>query len=360
MLYKSSEDLRKYCYFSSLSNGALEALSNKLHTVELPAGTEIIKENTPADAFYLVSNGEVDVLKKSNSGKTEKISVAGQGEGFGEMALLTCSPRYCSVIAKTDVTLLKLNKSDFEEIVRMDSAFSRMVEHKIQTYSQFKHLKELKPFTLLQPEKISLLTNKLKEKKYAPGQNIITQGEEGDLYYIIRSGKVAVLKKTSSDEPEHIATMGEGHGFGEEALITDSPRNATVRAVDETVVWTLSRSDFNSIMKSALLKEIFQEDVQAPGKDHVFIDVRMKTEFNEEHIPDAVNIPLDELRQRYSELAPERKYYVYCLAGARSASAAFLLRSQGFDAKSIRGGLNIWTGPLTEGHDGVHTPFKPT
>jgi CRP-like cAMP-binding protein len=353
MAERSYRDLKKYCYFSSLSDGALELLSKKLHVAEFPAGTEIIRENEPADAFYLVRKGEVDVLKKNKWGQEAHISVIGHGEGFGEMALLTCSPRCCSVTAKTDVVLLKLEKDDFEEIVRIDFSFSRMLEHRTQNYSQFNQLKILQPFALLQPEKMAMITDKLEEKKYASGEKIITQGEKGNLYYIIKSGKAAVLKKMLKDKPEHVATLEEGHGFGEEALITDSPRNATVQAIDDIVALTLSRADFDSIMKSSFLKEVNPEEVLSETDDKV-------NEFDEEHIPGAINLPLDELRKRYSELDKSKDYYLYCLVGSRSASAAFLMNSQGFKAKSIKGGIINWPGPVYEGTDGVHTPFKPT
>jgi len=80
---------------------------------EVPAGTYIIKEGEPADSFYLVSEGEVDVRKKTRWGQEAKLSAVGNGEGFGEMALLTCSPRCCSVVAITGVRLLRLLKKSF-------------------------------------------------------------------------------------------------------------------------------------------------------------------------------------------------------------------------------------------------------
>lgn len=206
MAETSYKNLKQYCYFSYLSDGALEALSKKLHIVKIPAGSVIIKEAAPADAFFLVSEGEVEILKKTRWGQTARISVMGHGEGFGEMALLTCSSRCCSVVAKTDVTLFKLLKSDFEEIVRLDSTFSQMVQHKIQDYAQLNQIKTLQPFALLPPERTAALMSKLKEKTYAPGETIITQGEEGDLYYIIKSGRVAVMKKMLKDS---IGTGGD-------------------------------------------------------------------------------------------------------------------------------------------------------
>ena len=86
----------------------------------------------------------------------------------------------------------------------------------------------------------------------------------------------------------------------------------------------------------------------------------MKTEFDEDHIYGAVNIPLDELRRRYAELDRDREYYVYCLMGARSAAASFLMNNQGLRATSIRGGISNWPGAVEKMNDGVHTPLKPT
>jgi len=355
------KDLRQFCYFSCLSDGALESVSKKLELVKLPAKAIIIKEGTPGDAFYMVCKGEVEITKKNRWGQTATIAVAGHGESFGEMALLTCSPRFCSVTAKTDVTLLRLSKSDFEEIVREDAEFAGLMVDRHQRYYRFNDIKTAQSFALLPPEKMSALLNKLKVKTYDPGETIITQGEPGDVYYIIKSGKVAVLKKMLTDEAEHVATLEAGQSFGEEALITDSPRNATVKAIDETAVWTLSKADFDLIVKSSFLEEVYPEDIPSATDGNIsYLDVRMPMEYEEEYIPGAINIPLDELRNRYAELDKSRDYYVYCLLGSRSASAAFLMSSQGFKARSIIGGIINWPGPVETGNIGVHTPLDPT
>jgi len=361
MTQTSYKDLKRYCYFSCLSDGALEAVSNKFEVVNLPAGALIIEEGAPANAFYMVCKGEVEVTKKNQWGQVSTLSVAGHGESFGEMALLTCSPRYCSVTARTDVALLRLNKTDFEEIVRADSAFAGLMVDRHQSFYRYNDIKTAQPFALLPPEKMSALLDKLKEKTFNAGERIITQGEQGDAYYIIKSGRAKVLKTMMTDDIQHVATLEEGQGFGEEALITKSPRSATVQALGEIVVWTLSKADFDLVTKSAFLKEVEPGEVPTDAQRQIrFLDVRMKPEFDEERIPGAINIPLDDLRKRYAELDKAEEYYVYCLVGFRSATAAFLMNSQGFNARSIKGGILNWPGPVEKINDGVHTPFKPT
>lgn len=222
-------------------------------------------------------------------------------------------------------------------------------------------LAKYKLFSLLEPEKLHNIKNNVEECTFSPGQDIICHGTESTAYYIIKSGSALVLKKMLGEELEQVEILGSGHGFGEDALINNTKQGMTVRTLEETTVWKVSRTDFDSHIKSAFLQEISPEDMNRNGNGgYTLLDVRMDFEFEEEHIPGAVNIPLDELRMRYPELDQEREYYVYCLVGCRSATAAFNLSSQGFRARNIKGGIMNWTGPLEKKAVAAEKSFKPT
>ncbi|MBI5055466.1 MAG: cyclic nucleotide-binding domain-containing protein [Nitrospirae bacterium] len=352
--------LKLYSYFSHLSDGALGALSLKLEIVELPEGAVIIREGSPADSFYLVEKGEVEVFKSTKWGQEARITSLKCGEGFGEMALLTCSPRFTSVTAKTDVKLYKLYKKDFDEIVQIDSAISCIMGTKAHAYSEYNKIKTLQPFALLEPEKMFALSDKFVEKNYAFGEDIIREGEVGDAYYVVKSGKVAVIKKENRESPEQVAVLSEGEGFGEEALISGKRRSATCRAIEDTVVLSLSRSDFDKTVKASFLEHVFPEDITPEDlKNIIFIDTRFQPQYEEEHIQGAINIPLEFLRKRYTELDPSKEYYTYCGMEAWGFPAAFILKSLGFKAKGIRGGLSAWEGPVGGTKDGIHLPQDP-
>jgi len=354
-----SSDLRRYKYFSDLSDAALEGLASRLEIVNFPSCSEIIKEGAVGDSFFFVKEGQLEVTKKGKSGHEAKLSVIGGGQGFGEMALLTCSVRSSSVRAVTDVTLYKLPKKDFEDIILQETALKEMLLDKARGYEQYNKIKILQPFELLPHEKMYALMEKMVEKKYLLGENIIVQGDKGDNYYIVKSGSVVVLKKKKGGESfDQIAILREGDAFGEEALIRDDPRNATCRAMEETTVLVLSKKDFNEIVKSAFLENIFPEDISIDTylDDYVVIDARIPAEYEEEHIYGAVNIPVEILRRECAEFDPEKKYITYCLNDSRGMVAAFLLRSRGFNAQCLRGGVSGWEGPLVTGSDDVHMP----
>jgi CRP-like cAMP-binding protein/rhodanese-related sulfurtransferase len=356
-----SSDLKKYDYFSSFSDGALEALAGKIELVVFPAGSRIVEEGSAGDAFYFVKQGQLEVTKKTKSGGVAKLSVIGSGQGFGELALLTCSVRSSSVTAMTDVELFRLPKADFEEVVLQEAAFKSMICQKARGYTQFNRIKTLQPFQLLEPAKMYAAMEKMTEKKYGPGEDIITQGDKGDFYYIIKKGRVEVLKKKKGDEEyKKIAVLGEAEAFGEEALIRDDPRNATCRAMEETTVLVLNKKDFDQIVKASFLDNIFPEDIPLDRylEEFVVIDARIPAEYEEEHIYGAVNIPVEVLREKCIEFDKSKKYITYCLNDSRGMVAAFLLKNRGFNAKCLRGGVSGWMGEVVTGTDGVQMPGK--
>ncbi|MBF0557187.1 MAG: cyclic nucleotide-binding domain-containing protein [Nitrospirae bacterium] len=356
-----ASDLKKYNYFAGLSNSALEALSKKITTVNFPAGSEIIKEGSIGNSFYFVKDGELEVTKKTPSGQEAKLSVIGSGQGFGEMALLTGGIRSSSVRVITDSTLYELSKSDFEEILLQESSFADMLADKTKGLKQYTKIKTSQPFALLPADKMFALMDKMTVKEYKPDEDIIVQGEKGDSYYIIKSGKVAILKKKKDEgEFQQVDVIGEGEAFGEEALIRDDPRNATCRAIDATSVYVLTKKDFNQIVKASFLENIFPEEIALDTylSDYMIIDARVPAEYQEEHIYGAVNIPVEVLRQKCLGFDKTKKYITYCLNDSRGMVAAFLLKNRGFDAKCLRGGVSGWLGEVVTGSDGVHMPGK--
>jgi len=353
----SANELRQYSYFAGLSQSSLEELARRLDSVEAPAGTRIIRQGAPPDYFYFVSKGELEVTRRNQFGQEVKLTVLSSGQGFGETALLTCSHRSGSVTAKTDSTLLRLSKKDFEDVVLADSTFKCMLSHNTAAHTSYNRMKSYQPFALLEPEKMLALTERLVEEKYYPGQDIIVQGDPPGPYYIIKSGRVAVLKGRHDQEPNQVATLVAGESFGEEAIIRDQGRNATIRALENTTVLALDKKDFNKILKASFLQYTFPEDIPEEERTrYVFIDARVPPEYEEEHIQGAVNIPIEQLRVKYPELDPSQEYLTYCTNDSRGMAAAFLMSTNGFKAKCLRGGLSAWDGPVSPCLDGIHMP----
>lgn len=343
--------LKKHHLFSKLSESSLEILARNFEEVAVPRGTEVLREGDAADAFFFVKEGRLEVTKHTRHGEA-KLSIIGSGQGFGEIALLTNSLRSATVCALTAVTLLRLPKACFDEITGEEPAFRNVLVKRADDMARYDRIKTLQPFVLLEPDRMYALLARMAEKTYSLGEDIIVQGDKGDYYYVIKSGSVAVLKKgKGGGEAQQVALLGEGDGFGEEALIRDDPRNATCRAMEETTVYALDKIDFDQILKSSFLDNVFAEDISiGTYRDkYVIIDARVPPEYEEEHIEGALSIPVEDLRRAYRDLDPSKAYITYCTNDSRGMVAAFLLKNHGLNAKCLRGGISSWEGPTASG-----------
>lgn len=120
-------------------------------------------------------------------------------------------------------------------------------------------LKKVDFFYSLNFVQLDELIKAMKKKKFKKGEVIIQQGEAGDAFYMISTGSVSVFIKKGLTEKK-AADLAEGAFFGETALVTDSPRNATVIAQEPTELFVLHKASFKKILLanpkiSAIIKE---------------------------------------------------------------------------------------------------------
>jgi CRP-like cAMP-binding protein len=100
----------------------------------------------------------------------------------------------------------------------------------------------------LPQEKWDELVRAVEDLVVAPGTVIFRQGDPGDKFYLIRTGRVRVFREDASLETE-ISVLQAGDDFGEMALFMDEPRSATVAALEETRLMVLSKEQFQSILR---------------------------------------------------------------------------------------------------------------
>jgi rhodanese-related sulfurtransferase len=176
---------------------------------------------------------------------------------------------------------------------------------------------------------------------YRAGDIVIKQGTEGDFFYVVVAGKCIVTRETPlNKEGIKLAELGPGDSFGEEALIAEAKRNATVTMSTDGTLMRLGKNDFQTLLNEPLLQWVDQqkarEIVASGGK---WLDVRLPSEFQNFRIDDAVNIPLYFIRLKINALDKNTQYVVCCDTGRRSSAAAYILSERGFEAYVLKGGL---------------------
>ena len=111
-------------------------------------------------------------------------------------------------------------------------------------------------FNSLDDKELKTVIDSFEEKKYKSGENVITQGEEGDVIYLVDSGELDCEKVfKAGGPPTYLKTYKPGESFGELALLYNAPRAATIRAKIDSTCWVLDRECFNNIVKDAAIKK---------------------------------------------------------------------------------------------------------
>jgi len=110
-------------------------------------------------------------------------------------------------------------------------------------------LKTVELFNRLTPAEIANVAERMRRRRYAPGEFVIRQGEIGEEFFLVRSGTAAVTAEAPGEPERQIAVLGTGQVIGEMALFSGEPRNATVRAVEELETFYLSKKDFQEALQ---------------------------------------------------------------------------------------------------------------
>lgn len=194
-------------------------------------------------------------------------------------------------------------------------------------------------FSSLPPANIEALLMRFQRIKKSRGEVIIREGEEGDFYYVIESGRCTVSRQVGGAVVE-LAELKAGDAFGEEALVANARRNASVAMKTDGALLQLAKADFIELLKEPLMHRISRSDAEQKAvAGAIWLDVRFPAEYNVDKLPGAINIPLNEIRNLFGSLDRQKEYIVYCQSGRRSSAAAFLLSQRGYKAYLLEGGL---------------------
>ncbi len=340
----STELLKRFSPLDGLKHDNLMALSRKVQIRELSPGQILFKEgDTEKRTFYIVSG----VLDLQDQGK-----LMGTVEGGTDGArnpVAPVFPRRVSAKARDRVQFISIDADLLDVMLTWDQTGTYEVsELKGETGAApgaedwMTMLLQTKAFHKIPPANIQAIFMRMQQINHKSGEVVLKQGAEGDYFYVLTGGGALVTRETPlSKDGIKLAELAVGDTFGEEALISDAKRNATVTMVADGSVMRLGKDDFKTLLNEPMLDWVdadkAKEIVHGGGQ---WLDVRLPSEFDNQHLDDAVNIPLYFIRLKINTLDQDRPYVVCCDTGRRSSAGAYILSERGFQAYVLRGGIN--------------------
>ena len=338
----STELLRGFSPLDGLKRDNLAALARKVQIRELSPGQLLFKEgDTEKRTIYVVS-GILELV--------DQAKVVGKVEGGSDMArnpVAPVYPRRVTAKARDRVHFISIDSDLLDVMLTWDQTGTYEVSELQGKSDQggedwMTMLLQTKAFHKIPPANIQAIFMRMQQINYRTGDVILKQGAEGDYFYVLIRGSALVTRETPlSKEGIKLAELNVGDTFGEEALISEAKRNATVTMQSDGAVMRLGKDDFKKLLNEPMLDWVTmpqaEEIIRTGGQ---WLDVRLPSEFENQHLDGAINIPLYFIRLKISTLDQSKRYIVCCDTGRRSSAGAYILSERGYQAYVLQGGIN--------------------
>lgn len=321
---------------NNLDEETLERLARHATIQGIAAGDFLFERgDTTSRTFYLLE-GEIELC--SPLSPTQKISARSEA---GRYPIAHAFPRQVTAMTISDVKVIVL-PLDISEVMTREMTRTKPAQNIDNDNAWERRWLESPMLRRLKSSQKKAILASMEEIPVQAGSVIIHQDEVADSYYVIKQGRCSVSRKPSPGARDvKLAELTEGQGFGEEALITNVPRNASVTMLNDGILLRLSKDDFIKNLAKPLLHMVpFSQAMQEVEKGAVLIDVRTPEEFEIDGLVGSLNMPIPVLRLKANRLKRDRLYIIYSNTGQTSSVAVFLLIQQGLNAYVLEGGLN--------------------
>jgi CRP-like cAMP-binding protein len=336
--------LRSFSPLDGLKSENLHSLARKTILRELTAGRLLFKEgDTDKRTYYLVS-GVIELLQAD---RTVLVIRGGSPEARNPIGPST-PRRYSARVVSERIEYVSIDSDMLDMMLTWDQTGSYEVNELKGVNDDggaaddwMTTLLQTKAFHKVPPANIQAIFMRMHRVDYKPGELVIKQGEDGDYFYVIVKGKCLVTRETPlNKEGIKLAELSMGDTFGEEALISDAKRNASVSTIAEATLMRLAKDDFRTLLNEPMLEWVdMTQGQQIAASGGKWLDVRLPSEFENGHLEGAINLPLYFIRLKLKSLDRNVHYVVCCDTGRRSSAGAYILSERGFQASVLKGGL---------------------
>ncbi|MCP4404123.1 MAG: cyclic nucleotide-binding domain-containing protein [bacterium] len=272
--------------FAQLADENRQFLQKHAQLRRLQTDESLFKGEPPPESLFVVLRGTVTLYTKDKEQHDTLLDTLEVGNFFGGLSLFapvrqnpndspennlsaTAQCKGCLVLEVPKSVLAALAKRESE---LSDTLLAEYYKRKAADVT----LARVPLFSFLTPTERRKIGEQLSSANFRKGNTIITEGEEGDCMYIIKSGQVGVYT-TLMEEPGvsvikmsqerlHLATLQEGDFFGEQALITQEPRSATIIALSDVQFLKFTKHDLALVVKQyprvgTLLKKYHEQRI---------------------------------------------------------------------------------------------------
>ena len=227
-------------------------------------------------SLFVILRGRVKIFGKDKEHRPVYLATLETGNSFGEFALFGKVDPTLSVTAEHSSALLEISRELVLKLAKTRPAITQFLKELFKQRILDTALASVPLFSQLHPQDRKQIVARFTPFKAKEGTVIVREGESGDCMYFITSGSVGVYTLlldadeqaeaggVSEDEPLLLATLKSGDFFGEQAVVGEEPRSATVIAQTDVMMLRLTKYDLDAVLQefpaieSALQIEAFE------------------------------------------------------------------------------------------------------
>jgi CRP-like cAMP-binding protein len=337
----SASQLCEFVPIYSLDPERQQELAKHARCVPLPAGSKLFSIGDQDNHILYLLSGEI---KLSND---DESTILVAGSEHARLPLDPYQPRQLNAVVVSDAEVVVIDRN-LMDILLTWNPYSGYVVDEIDANAYdpddwMVSILQSPIFQRIPPINIQTMFQKLQSCPVRDNDVIFLQGDAGDYYYLIQKGTCTVIRSQNNDDTV-IAQLKAGQGFGEEALLSNAPRNATVIMQSDGILLRLAKTDFENLFKQPVVETISLEQAENMySRNPLWLDVRLPEEHYQSAIEESLNIPLYRLRESMHELPKDRPCIVYCDNAHRSSCAVYLLNANGYEAYVLQNGVQTQT-----------------
>jgi cAMP-dependent protein kinase regulator len=239
---------------------ALERMLASLTVRDVAANGDVLRQGEEGREAFIVVRGALRVSRYDDEGLETVLAQLGPGAIFGEMALVSDSPRAAGVVAIEEVTLLVAAREVLEQIAKTETVLGAELATFCRGRMVANLLRHSAILRAVAPAEREDLIGRFETRTFAAGDLLVRAGADAEGLFLIASGTVRVTSKDGDGDTIVLARLGPGDVVGEISLVLRRPATADVVAEHTTIALELRREQFHAAIKEhpSLLGELYE------------------------------------------------------------------------------------------------------
>ena len=234
--------------FSDLKKEELQSLLSHIQSKTYPKDALVCQEGEGGGSLFVISRGEVAIVKQAPGGREIRVRNLKDGDLFGEFGFFIDQKRHATVKAMTDCELLEVSRNGFREMVKAHPRLNEVLQ------GLFKE-RVLDNFLALSPLFSSLTFDERRKvmewfhlRQVPEGTILFKEGDPPASWFMVRNGEVEIFTQNGRGKRVRLALLQSGNIFGEIGLLFDKPRMASAKTTRPAKLLEVTQEDFKSCL----------------------------------------------------------------------------------------------------------------